>query len=164
MVGHLWHQLEAYFGSVWQDTEIRYVVQHEALGTAHAVSMGSTACVHHEPTIVVQGEAERIIEESSRIEIDILEGASGYHDHTITHLSGFRWIDYTEGRPRRISCSMEAVEALFASAKPSGRQFPDIIPLFVSWLETKPRGLDEMTYKALWGNVSRETSVGSLSP
>jgi len=56
VVGHLRHQIEAYFGTMWQNTELRYVVQHEALGTAHAVSLGYAACEPSEPTIVVQAD------------------------------------------------------------------------------------------------------------
>ncbi len=55
--------------------------------------------------------------------------------------------------------STAAIEAFLSSAKPSGKPFPDITPLFVSWLESRPRDLDETTYKAMWGNVSRETLI-----
>lgn len=56
VVGHLRHQIEAYFGTTWRGTDIRYVVQHEALGTAHAVSLGFAACDPAEPTIIVQAD------------------------------------------------------------------------------------------------------------
>jgi NDP-sugar pyrophosphorylase family protein len=56
VVGHLRHQVEAYFGSTWRGTDIHYVVQHEALGTAHAVSLGFAACDQGENTIIVQAD------------------------------------------------------------------------------------------------------------
>lgn len=53
-----------------------------------------------------------------------------------------------------------AVESFLATPKPYGIPYPDITPLFVSWLEIKPRELDERTHQAMWGNVSRETPSG----
>jgi uncharacterized protein (TIGR00661 family) len=59
------------------------------------------------------------------------------------------------------SITTDAVESFFATPKPIGIPYPDITPLFVSWLETKPREFDEPTHLAMWGNVSRETPSGS---
>jgi NDP-sugar pyrophosphorylase family protein len=56
VVGHLRHQVEAYFGTEWRGSELRYVVQHEALGTAYAVLLGYAACEPADPTIVVQAD------------------------------------------------------------------------------------------------------------
>jgi hypothetical protein len=58
----------------------------------------------------------------------------------------------------------DAVEAFLSSTKPPGKPFPDITPLFVAWLETKPHELDETTHKAMWGTVSRETSIERPRP
>jgi len=56
VVGHLRHQIEAYFGTVWKNAVLHYIVQNDALGTAHAVSLGYAACEPGEPTIVVQAD------------------------------------------------------------------------------------------------------------
>jgi len=51
---------------------------------------------------------------------------------------------------RAESITVPAVEAFLGKQKPSGLSVPDITPVFVSWLETKPRELDDITYQALW--------------
>jgi galactokinase/mevalonate kinase-like predicted kinase len=74
-------------------------LQHEGgLGSSGALTAALLSALHEhkdEPA-----DTDRIVEESSRVEMDILEGSSGYHDYTITHLGGFRWIVYIDGRPR----------------------------------------------------------------
>lgn len=64
-------------------------------------SSGSLAAALLTALRAFKGEApspEQIIEEASRLEMDILDGASGYHDHTITHLGGCRLLEYRGGR------------------------------------------------------------------
>jgi len=56
VVSQLRQQIEAYFGASWHDIKIMYVVQEEALGTAHAVSLGYAACKPGDATIVVQAD------------------------------------------------------------------------------------------------------------
>jgi NDP-sugar pyrophosphorylase family protein len=56
VLGQFSSQIEGYFGGSWRGLPIQYVVQEEALGTAHAVAVGSAACLADDPTIVVQGD------------------------------------------------------------------------------------------------------------
>lgn len=86
-------------GSSRLDLTIMNDLQHEGgLGSSGALTAALLSALHEHKDD--PADPERIIDESSRIEMDILEGASGYHDHTITHLGGFRWIDYIDGQPR----------------------------------------------------------------
>ncbi len=80
------------------DLTIMNDLQHEGgLGSSGALTAALLSALHEHKDEAA--DADRIIDESSRIEMDILEGASGYHDHTITHLGGFRCIDYIDGKP-----------------------------------------------------------------
>lgn len=81
------------------DITIMNDLQHEGgLGSSGALTAGLLSALHayagEDP------EPSRIVQESSKIEMDVLEGASGYHDHSITHLGGFRLIRYEGGVPK----------------------------------------------------------------
>lgn len=82
-------------------------LQHEGgLGSSGALTSGLLSALHqHKGT---NPGPEQIIEEASKIEIDILEGASGYHDHTITHLGGLRLLEYQGGGYKNIPIDIDA--------------------------------------------------------
>ncbi len=93
------------------DLTIMNDLQHEGgLGSSGALTAALLSALHEHKGEHV--DASRIIEESSRIEMDILEGASGYHDHSITHLGGFRCIVYNDGRPmdQALDIPLETIE------------------------------------------------------
>ncbi len=56
VVGHLQDQIKAFFGDLWCGTPITYIEQTEAIGTAHAVSIGWQACMQAEGTIIIQAD------------------------------------------------------------------------------------------------------------
>ena len=56
VVGHMQDLFKAYFGNLWRGIPISYVEQSEAIGTAHAVSIGWQACDQTENTIIVQAD------------------------------------------------------------------------------------------------------------
>lgn len=62
------------------------------LGSSGAVTVGLLHALH-----AFKGEAvskETLIDEACRVEVDILEGASGYHDPAICALGGLKRIEY----------------------------------------------------------------------
>lgn len=62
------------------------------LGSSGAVTVGLLHALH-----AYKGESvskETLIEEASRVEVEILEGASGYHDPAICALGGLKRIEY----------------------------------------------------------------------
>jgi len=89
------------------DLTIMNDLQHEGgLGSSGALTSGLLAALHkHKES---SPSPERIIDQASNIEIDILEGASGYHDHTITHLGGLRLIAYEGGTYRDMPTGLDA--------------------------------------------------------
>ncbi len=56
VTGYRGEQIESFFTSSWRDVQLRYVDQGPALGTAHAVLAGRSACNDGEPVIVIQGD------------------------------------------------------------------------------------------------------------
>jgi len=56
VTGHRGDQIESYFTSTWRGVQLRYVDQGPALGTAHAVLAGRSACTAGDPVIVIQGD------------------------------------------------------------------------------------------------------------
>lgn len=56
VTGHRGDQIESFFASTWRGIPLRYVDQGPALGTAHAVLAGRSACVAGDPVIVIQGD------------------------------------------------------------------------------------------------------------
>jgi D-glycero-alpha-D-manno-heptose-7-phosphate kinase len=73
-------------------TDLNY---ESGLGSSGAVTVGLLNALHGFRGDTV--ERTRLIEEASVIEMDVLDGAGGYHDHTITALGGLRGIRYAEG-------------------------------------------------------------------
>ncbi|HAE22504.1 MAG TPA: hypothetical protein DCG47_09320 [Spirochaetaceae bacterium] len=75
------------------DLSIMNDMPHEGgLGSSGALSSALFSALY-----AFKGQSvsdERIIKDASALEMDVLEGASGYHDHTITHLGGLRLISY----------------------------------------------------------------------
>ncbi len=75
------------------DLSIMNDMPHEGgLGSSGALSAALFTALY-----AFKGEPadnERIIAAASTLEMEVLEGASGYHDHTITQLGGFRLIKY----------------------------------------------------------------------
>ncbi len=62
------------------------------LGTSGAVTVGLLHAMH-----AFRGETvskERLLTEASHIEVDVLQGASGYHDPSICALGGLKLIEY----------------------------------------------------------------------
>jgi len=56
VVGHLQDQIKSYFGSLWCGIPIQYVEQTDAIGTAHATSLGWQACNQTEGAVIVQAD------------------------------------------------------------------------------------------------------------
>jgi len=80
------------------DITIMNDLQHEGgLGSSGALTAALLSALYEHKNEAV--DAARIIDEASHIEMEILEGASGYHDHSITHLGGFRLLNYVGGKP-----------------------------------------------------------------
>lgn len=77
------------------DLSIMNDMPHEGgLGSSGALSAALFSALY-----ALKGEEASpsgVIRDSSTLEMDVLEGASGYHDHTITHLGGFRLISYNK--------------------------------------------------------------------
>lgn len=48
----------------------------------------------------------------------------------------------------------ESILPLLAGPRRTGKPFPDMVPLFVDWIESGARGLDEDTYRRMWAQVS----------
>jgi D-glycero-alpha-D-manno-heptose-7-phosphate kinase len=92
-------------------TDMNY---ESGLGSSGAVTVAILNALHR-----FKGEEvtkNQLIEEASYIEIDALEGAAGYHDHSISALGGIQFIEY-DGRtvsPRKIDIP-EVQRDLFGS-------------------------------------------------
>ncbi|MBN2875465.1 MAG: NTP transferase domain-containing protein, partial [Spirochaetales bacterium] len=56
VTGYEAEQITGYFGNSWRSIPLRYALQEEPLGTAHAVATGYTKCIQDTPTIVVQAD------------------------------------------------------------------------------------------------------------
>jgi D-glycero-alpha-D-manno-heptose-7-phosphate kinase len=64
------------------------------LGSSGALTVGVLHAMHAYKQEVVT--REQLLEEAGHIEVDILEGASGYHDPSICALGGLRVIEYNQ--------------------------------------------------------------------
>ncbi len=96
-------------GSSPLDLTIMNDLQHEGgLGSSGALTAGLLSALYEHKA--ARPDEATIINESSKIEIDILEGASGYHDHTITHLGGLRLIEYVDGKHKDIPTGIDAAQ------------------------------------------------------
>ena len=85
------------------------------LGTSGALTVGLLHAMH-----AYKGEEAdkaRLLREASHIEVDILQGASGYHDASICALGGLKLIEYrgAEIVPRDVPLSPEMQAAFEAS-------------------------------------------------
>ncbi len=81
------------------------------LGSSGAVTVGLLHALHAYKGEVVT--KEQLIEEACRVEVDILEGASGYHDPAICALGGLKRIEY-HGRniiPKDVSVPPATLQA-----------------------------------------------------
>ncbi len=81
------------------------------LGTSGAVTVGLLHAMH-----AFKGESvssQQLLHEASHIEVDVLEGASGYHDPTICALGGLKLIEYKGADifARDIAMSLETRQA-----------------------------------------------------
>ncbi|HAE22503.1 MAG TPA: hypothetical protein DCG47_09315 [Spirochaetaceae bacterium] len=56
VVGHMREQIQSYFGMAWQGVPLRYAIQEQALGTAHAVIVGASAAAPDQACIIIQGD------------------------------------------------------------------------------------------------------------
>jgi D-glycero-alpha-D-manno-heptose-7-phosphate kinase len=85
------------------------------LGSSGAVTIGILQALHAYKRERI--DAIQLFKEASSIEVDILEGASGYHDPAISALGGFRIIEYLPGglESRKLSMSSDMRER-FASS------------------------------------------------
>ena len=98
-VEHIKHDLirEAVKLTGLQDEPLDLVIMADlagesGLGSSGAVTVGLLHALH-----AYKGEVvgkEQLIEEASRVEVEILEGASGYHDPAICALGGLKRIEY----------------------------------------------------------------------
>lgn len=96
------------------DISVMSDLRHEGgLGSSGAFTAALLSALHEHKGEKLSPEA--IIAEASRLEMDILEGASGYHDHTIAHLGGLKMIEYRDRLPRELPLELEPglVERLF---------------------------------------------------
>ncbi|MDX9958258.1 MAG: hypothetical protein RBT68_07435 [Spirochaetia bacterium] len=94
-------------GSSHLDLTIMNDLNHEGgLGSSGALTAGLLSALNEHKEQPV--DDSRIISDSSKIEMEILEGASGYHDHTITQLGGFRLINYEQGTPAAMETDIPA--------------------------------------------------------
>ena len=130
-VGEIRHDLvrEALHASGMADTPVRValwvdVAGESGLGTSGAITVGllqalSTYRGEHLPP-------ERVAEMAARIEVEVLEGASGYHDPHVCARGGLLRLDYDGAivRARRIELSAQARDDLERSLLlfASGRQ------------------------------------------
>lgn len=85
------------------------------LGSSGAVTVGLLHAMHR-----LQGSSptpERLLAEASRIEVDILGGASGYHDPSICALGGLRVLEYDgpDVRTRPMAVASDTMAAFEAS-------------------------------------------------
>lgn len=81
------------------------------LGTSGAVTVGLLHAMH-----AYKGEAvskEQLLEDASHIEVEVLGGASGYHDPSICALGGLKLLEYhgPQVSPRDIKLTPSAKEA-----------------------------------------------------
>ena len=98
------------------DTPVELVVMTDlagesGLGTSGAITVTLLNALHrlHDRT----PDAARLYTEAAEIEVDILGGASGYHDPTICATGGLKLIEYDADaiRPRDLAVSPETLEA-----------------------------------------------------
>ena len=85
------------------------------LGSSGACTVGLLHAMH-----AFKGESvsqRQLLEEAAHIEVDILEGASGYHDPTICALGGLKLIEYRRGgiSTRDVSPDPEVMRAFAGS-------------------------------------------------
>jgi len=91
------------------DLTIMNDLQHEGgLGSSGALTAGLLSALYEHKS--ARPDQADIINDASKIEIDILEGASGYHDHTITHLGGLKLIEYADGSYRDIPSGIDPAQ------------------------------------------------------
>lgn len=105
------------------------------LGSSGALTVGLLNAMH-----TLQGRSvgkQQLYDEASYIEVDILEGASGYHDPTICAIGGLKLIEYAG--PRVTAREIAMSEATY-------RQFCDSLLFFYSGHHAKSKpSLDLLT-------------------
>ena len=98
------------------------------LGSSGAVTIGLLNAIHRYKGETV--DAITLFEEASKIEVDILEGASGYHDPAICALGGLRIIEYG-------SAGLES--RLIKISEADNRRFSSSLLLFYSGIHNKSK-------------------------
>ncbi len=102
---------------------------HEGgLGSSGALSAALLSALH-----AYKGESvsdDRLIDEASELEMDRMGGASGYHDHSITHLGGLRLLSYDGSTPRPVPLRIDPAVLT---------EFKDRFMLFYSGYHAKTR-------------------------
>ena len=121
-VAHIKHDLirEAVRLTGLDDSPLDLVVMADlagesGLGTSGAVTVGLLHAMH-----AYKGEKvskEQLLAEASHIEVDVLQGASGYHDPSICALGGLKLIEYHGSKilPRAVQVS-EATRSAFEAS------------------------------------------------
>ena len=123
-----------------QDTPLDIVIMSDlagesGLGTSGSVTVGLLNAMYaFKDKFVSQ---QRLLEEACHIEVDILEGASGYHDPSICALGGLKLIEYHGNK----------VQARAVQASPETRQkFQDSMLFFYGGRHHKSKpSLDLLT-------------------
>jgi NDP-sugar pyrophosphorylase family protein len=97
VVGHMKEQIQAYFGMVWQGIPLRYAVQEQALGTAHAVMVGAAAAIPDQACVIIQGDVwaepgyiARLVSLDAENALSVIRHECGHtHDERVDLDNGF---------------------------------------------------------------------------
>lgn len=97
VVGHMREQIQAYFGMVWQGVPLRYAVQEQALGTAHAVLVGASVTSPDQPCVIIQGDVwaepgyiARLVSLDAENALSVIRHECGHtHDERVDLQNGF---------------------------------------------------------------------------
>lgn len=82
VTGYRGDQIESFFGTSWRGVPLRYVDQGPALGTAHAVTAGRSACNAGESVIVIQGDVWAAPAYLEAVATSEAENILSVHEHT----------------------------------------------------------------------------------
>ena len=104
------------------------LASESGLGSSGAVTVSLLHAMHQ--LMGRKPDAQQLLREASRIEVEILGGASGYHDPSICALGGLRILEYDGGavRPRDLSIASSTRAA-----------FQDALMLFYSGRHAKSK-------------------------
>lgn len=141
-VEHIKHDLirEAVKLTGLQDNPLDIVIMSDLAGESGLGTSGSVTVSLLHAMYTFKGQfvsQQQLLEEASHIEVDILEGASGYHDPSICALGGLKLIEYHGNK----------IEARAVQASPETRQaFEDSMLYFYGGRHHKSKpSLDLLT-------------------